>query len=845
MVTTRPPAIAGRREQLASFKRFPIAPMEQRTIENYLDRWLSVQVHEPDERHDVRGSFERRQNETHVKALAKNPMQLSVLLHFIRLKGEAFPDRRAELYRDYFRIVIDRDVEKSSELRQKRELIETLHQLLGYRIHSLTEADKADGTLRRTQLLEIVQDWMRAQGMNPRSADEIFRLGEERLGLIVALRGEGEETRYGYEIQPIREYFAAAYINEQIQGDAHEVFQSLVVRPYWKEVALFLAGLRRPNEKADLVTRAKAIDQNSETSWRHDGRAIILQLLQEGVFSQPSHVFVEAVDFIIDLLDPSVVSVPSEPKEMLDVLPGLVKQGDSQRHVQRILGIIERNSADSDEYTTYRPYRVLSKIVQPKVIKEALLRYNGADHQVFSNLRILWPYTWGLDMKDVAGESSFWRPLREEIAATSLWNAAMTVDLTTGIPMPPSLHSQLFERYVTASDAIFDSGPDPVTIMEPQSNWAIWTLVSLQQALLTGALGMKTSESKRNLYPASPLDFRGLDPDVKDVASRLTTALQELIRTIFKDGERDITAESLASYTSTIAECLDRSGLAGLIACRTGMNMLELYRFSSRMPHRSLAPALHGLAVRHSLRHLSLGLSPFFGRSIAGDDEALEEDAFSSMYQRMYEMGAAPTHFRLENAGPFVDMSDLLAENLCNGKDLPFSWLGNIPISSALLRPLVDKCRSCLPQLLITLSERQFEATDYGRPLLVQNMQRILKLARVTEDTKLLEGTFLALSSSKFLNLAGPELTLRLIRSTRSKSSVVQKLFSTSRTNPKEINVLTNCAKRIVEEPNDFPLGTRIAAANYLAEHIPVIQPPLLTFENDLGLQIQKRAGLN
>ena len=40
-------------------------------------------------------------------------MQLSILLQFIRLKGEAFPDRRAELYRDYFQIVIDRDVEKA------------------------------------------------------------------------------------------------------------------------------------------------------------------------------------------------------------------------------------------------------------------------------------------------------------------------------------------------------------------------------------------------------------------------------------------------------------------------------------------------------------------------------------------------------------------------------------------------------------------------------------------------------------------------------------------------------------------------------------------------------------
>jgi predicted NACHT family NTPase len=91
VVTTRPPAIAGRREQLGHFRRFPIAPMEKLVVNSYLDRWLSVQVHDQSDRTDVRTSFERRRNETHVAALAKNPMQLSVLLHFIRLKGEAFP----------------------------------------------------------------------------------------------------------------------------------------------------------------------------------------------------------------------------------------------------------------------------------------------------------------------------------------------------------------------------------------------------------------------------------------------------------------------------------------------------------------------------------------------------------------------------------------------------------------------------------------------------------------------------------------------------------------------------------------------------------------------------------
>ena len=66
-------------------------------------------------------------------------MQLSVLLHFIRSQGEAFPDRRAELFRDYFKTVIDRDVEKTPRLRTLRGDVEALHQLVAFRIHSWAE----------------------------------------------------------------------------------------------------------------------------------------------------------------------------------------------------------------------------------------------------------------------------------------------------------------------------------------------------------------------------------------------------------------------------------------------------------------------------------------------------------------------------------------------------------------------------------------------------------------------------------------------------------------------------------------------------------------------------------
>lgn len=162
IITTRPPAISGRREKLRNFVRLPISSLGKERIKDYLDRWLSAQLGQDiDEKNRIRESFDSRKDEPIVEPLIKNPMQLSVLLHFIRLKGDAFPDHRTELYKDYFQIVIDRDVEKSPALRESRKTIEALHQFLAYKIHSLTEADKAenqiDGTLKRAFLLSLVQ----------------------------------------------------------------------------------------------------------------------------------------------------------------------------------------------------------------------------------------------------------------------------------------------------------------------------------------------------------------------------------------------------------------------------------------------------------------------------------------------------------------------------------------------------------------------------------------------------------------------------------------------------------------------------------------------------------------
>ena len=447
IITTRPPALTGRRGSLVDFERLALAPMEKDRIEEYVTRWLTVQIQEKEEKDRIRQSFERRQDEPHVEALARNPMQLSVLLQFIGLKGEAFPDRRAELYRDYFQIVIDRDVEKTPELRQNREVIETLHAFLGYRIHALTEVNQADRTLDRGRLLDMVKSWLKSQGHDPGMAQQFFRLGEERFGLIVASKGEGEETRYGYEVQPIQEYFAAAFISNQIRPDkAHDVFEAMIRRPYWREVALFLAGLRRPNEKVDLVARARMVDRDRQLGWYQDGRAIVLQLLHEGVFSEPRYVFSDALDFVLDLLDAKRLKVQRQPPDLLSILETLVGRNALEHHQERILQLVQDYDTCEDRYAVMRIHKVASRLLNLADYEKAVLSYKGDHPELVALVRLGWPYNWGIDIKELTQNHLFWQGVPHFVWAKVWWREALQRGVVLDLSAPVGVHQHLVEQ---------------------------------------------------------------------------------------------------------------------------------------------------------------------------------------------------------------------------------------------------------------------------------------------------------------------------------------------------------------------------------------------------------------
>ena len=860
IITTRPPAVSGRREKLSNFTRLPISSLSPERIKDYLNRWLSAQLSQDlDEQNRVRESFDSRKDEPLVKPLIKNPMQLSVLLHFIRLKGDAFPDHRAELYKEYFQIVIDRDVEKSPALRESRKTIEALHQFLAYKIHSLTEAateaEQIDGTLKRDTLLELVQDWLKDRNDNSEKPEDLFKLGEDRLGLIVILRGEGEEAKYGYEIQPIREYFTAAYIDEQVEGDANSIFASMIRRPYWKEVALFLAGLRRPREKADLLIRAKELDKEEDLGWRQDGRSIVLQLLQEGALSDPPYVLSDALEFIFELLNPRIIDVQNEPDELLSTLSSLLKQYKNKVGVRKLTealaNLLKDFQTSTDEYILGRLYRVASQVFSKSQFREALLAHKSSSDFLTTKIRLEWAYCWEADIRDIARSSSFWNGIPAHIWAESWWRTSLRYEQATNLLAPPHLHQHLAIKL--AANPIFLSDPNLQRrlFIKPQSDWAIWVLVTYQQILQILALDRHSHYRGREIKIESSLpaietvQFVGLDEQIIPV-------IRDMLSVCHATANSFLTLESpnIDSYVDKIIGYLETPGLTSWITCECLKNVLPAVFVKS---YDELEVKL--AEKTSDFYKLVSKLEAFYTGS--SSDNIDSEKLYRFLFDRFEPFYPYSNHFHqkylLLNSGEMLSVSDAFLKHFINEKELPFDWLANIPLANTIIKPLISDCiklnSKALPKLLTSINSLFFAyhlPFHYAKPLLSHEVNRILKIARKENDPTLLRGAFIAISTSKFIKSAGLELTLKLIQNNHTDANLITSLLFKPRhrdpdeVDPKEAEILSKVAKEIIDNPSNYAFKVVCSAASYLVEREPLNLPPLLHEEEVLNLKVRK-----
>ena len=819
VLTTRPPAILGRWSKLKGFVRVVLAPMNAQRIDDYLERWLQAQIPTTEQMHRIRHSFNSRRSDSHVEALARNPMQLSVLLQFISLKGEAFPDRRAELYRDYFQIVIDRDVEKSPELRTHREVVEGLHCYLGFLLHGFAEAEKGRRALNRNEIVQLAGQWIEGEGHPKSLASKYFALGEERFGLIVALSGEGYETTYGFEVQPIQEYFAAAYISNRLaNGRAHDVFQTLIYRDYWREVALFLAGLRRPNEKADLVVRAKQADSEAVDRFQQNGRVIILQLLREGVLSQPLHLQLEAMRYVIGFLETSTLRLQRNPYELIDALSELVRMYGTDEIYSKIVEVVKGVSQSTDLGLVSLMHRMAGGALPKEQYMRLVLDYSGTVAETRGLVRISRPMKVSGVMEELGGNHTYWEGIPPHVFARRLWSSATRKGDVPEIAYPIGAHLHLILQFAVGYPHIVRE-PKKIVVLRCPSVPAIWKLNLNIQLIRDWPIdegeGVKFHSAYLDGNSATNIVWtngreESLPEDVEACVRTLLACSDNFVSALRELGGEDRT-DTCLTFLEAIRGCLEEPGIVAWLAARCAT---ELFR-SSVLARCDVGPS--GLSddikeVLHKLYRFPDVRSPR-GRYF------VERWGFG-----------IPLAIRLNHAGELQPLHRVMAHFVLGRMNLEdqnrFGWLQDIPLPPMVVNPLVKLCGEEMEKVLRFVGSRAVPMEPfyyYDRRLRVQDTHRILKVARETQEQDVLRGAAAVLINATFARLGEPAVVQKIL-SASPDSPLVSRVFSTQngirgREEEPELRELgKEVAAIIVDKPETHPFSVVNKAAVFLSE---------------------------
>lgn len=243
LVATRPGNVGNPIWRDINFSTLFLGDLTPALRMKYLDRWTAQSKLTPAEVKDLRATFVESIAYPHVVELAGNPMQLAILLNLMQ-RRTVLPERRTALYDRYIEVFMDRE-SKSALVAANKDIIVAFHKLLGWHIHAGIEMGTSDGTISLTELRKLLTDYLAPRGYSTALVAELFDSVTTRVLCLV--QRELDSNEFQFEVQPLREYFAAEHIydvspNATPKNNRQACLAALIRRPYWTNVMRFFAG---------------------------------------------------------------------------------------------------------------------------------------------------------------------------------------------------------------------------------------------------------------------------------------------------------------------------------------------------------------------------------------------------------------------------------------------------------------------------------------------------------------------------------------------------------------------------------------------------------------------------
>ena len=286
-------------------------------IIEYAERWLKSREIDEGEARDVRQILRNKLDEPHLRDLARNPMQLAILLSLIHRRGVSLPDKRTAMYDNYVEMFFDREAEKATVVKENRDLLIRIHRYLAWVLQAAAEVApessslagssgiSLSGTVAEGELKSLIREFLERDGSDPSLVEKLFSGMVERVVAIVS-RVQGA---YEFDVQTLREYFAARHLYQtapyspagsERQGTISDRWRALSRNYYWLNVARFYAGCYSEGELASLIDDLRALGNDEVFRYTSHPQLLTATLLGDWVFSQRPRATQDAVDLLLE-----------------------------------------------------------------------------------------------------------------------------------------------------------------------------------------------------------------------------------------------------------------------------------------------------------------------------------------------------------------------------------------------------------------------------------------------------------------------------------------------------------------------------------------------------------------
>ena len=350
IVTSRPAAFSdspGLPE--TDFWHLHLSSIGRQLIDEYTEKWMKARRLEGKEASDVRRILKVKLDQPHLRELARNPMQLAILLSLIQTRGGSLPDKRTALYDSYVDVFFSREAEKSSIVRDHRDLLIDIHRYLAWVLHAEAQTKQTAGSASTEKLRSVVEAYLREEGHDASLAQQLFTGMVER---VVALVSRVEGT-YEFEVQPLREYFAARHLYDtapysppggERSGTLPDRFDALARDPFWQNVTRFYAGCYCKGQLSSLVDRLQELARSPGfkcTSYAHH---LAATLLSDWVFAQHPKAMREVATLFLEGVGLRIAAGNRLHRQYETLV--LPKQNGNEELVDRCFQVLRTNPAD-------------------------------------------------------------------------------------------------------------------------------------------------------------------------------------------------------------------------------------------------------------------------------------------------------------------------------------------------------------------------------------------------------------------------------------------------------------------------------------------------------------------